>query len=91
MIQGSGNFAFVTNEKDGFDVGEIKAKTRSSWDFDRITAYECQTNAISDELNKSTERESRYKTHMIFVTSTNELADKINEVTHHKYECVAPS
>ena len=32
--------------------GKLKATTRSSWNFGSATAYECQTNAIREEIEK---------------------------------------
>ena len=81
MIQDRGNFAFTLSDKDSFDVGELKAKMRRVWDYEDIEVYECQTNALPDELNKCIERAGRLGAGMTFVASSDEIANAIREST----------
>jgi hypothetical protein len=86
MVQDKGNFAFVPKEKGGFDVGELRATTRSSWDFGSATAYECQTNALKEEIEKCVTRANG--TGVTFVVSSKELSDRIVEIGRGKYEVI---
>ncbi len=84
MIQDNGNFAFTLTDKDSFDIGELKAKTKSSWDFENITAYECQTNAIEKELRKCIVRTKKFGANIIFVVNNSEMAILIDKMTENK-------
>ena len=85
-IQDGGNFAFTTSDRDGFDVGEIKAKTRSAWDSGRLTIYECQTNAIKEEVEKSAAKAKKLNANLIFAVPTAELAKTISSEVGSGYE-----
>ena len=77
MIQDRGNFAFTLSDKDSFDVGELKAKMRRVWDYEGIEVYECQTNALPDELKRCIERAGRLGAGMTFVAGSDEMAEAI--------------
>ena len=87
-IQDSGNFAFTTVDRNGFDVGEIKAKTRSAWDAGMLTIYECQTNAIRSELEKSVAKAKRLNANLIFTVPSDELANTINVEFGNEYNAM---
>lgn len=78
-IQDNGNFAFVPKEKDSFDVGEINAKTRTSWDLEHLTVYECQTNSIKEEIEKCMAKGLNAR--LVFVTNRKETGDAITKMT----------
>ena len=91
MIQNKGNFAFTTSDKDGFDVGEIKAKTKSAWDTGRTTAYECQTSAMKEEIEKCVAKEDQLNAELIFIAASSELADSIRQLTGNRHAVAVPS
>ena len=80
MVQDNGDFAFVNPEKDGFDVGAIKARTRSAWDVSSLTIYECQTNAIREELEKCEEKAKRLSAKLVFVVPNDGIGVVVREV-----------
>jgi hypothetical protein len=81
MIQDRGSFAFTTSEKDSFDVGELGAKMKKIWDYEGLVVYECQTNALHEELNKCIERARRFDVRMEFIANNREIAKAIEEST----------
>ena len=80
-IQDRGNFAFTLSDKNSFDVGELKAKMRRIWDYEDVEVYECQTNALQEELNKCVERSRSLNVRMSFVANNREIAKAIEEST----------
>ena len=86
MIQDRGGFAFTTSEKDGFDVGELGAKMKRIWNYDEPMIYECQTNAMPDEVNKCVERANRIGADMVFVANSGEIAGAIQEAA--RMQCI---
>ncbi len=80
MVQGKGDFAFVDSEKDGFDVGAITARTRSAWDTGSLTIYECQTNAIREELEKCVEKARMHSAQLIWVTGSGEVTNETRKL-----------
>ena len=86
MIQDRGGFAFTTSEKDGFDVGELRAKMKRIWNYDEPMIYECQTNAMPDEVNKCVERANRIGADMVFVANSGEIAGAIQEAA--RMQCI---
>ncbi|VVB77345.1 Uncharacterised protein [uncultured archaeon] len=86
MVQDRGEFAFVPKDKDGFDVGEHQAVTKSAWDFGGLTAYECQTSAVKEELEKAVDKSRRTVAKLVFVVSGAELGKTIGETTANQYE-----
>jgi len=89
LIQDKGNLAFTLSDKDAFDVGEIRAKTKNSWDLEHITAYECQTNAIKEEIEKCVRKAERMGSSLVFVAHGGEISEKIAALTGNKYELVS--
>lgn len=87
-IQDNGNFAFTRSDKDSFDIGEIKAKTKSSWNTGNLTIYECQTNSMKSEIDKCISRAKRFKAKLVFV-AVKQIADIIKEVAGERYEYVS--
>ena len=85
MVQNGGNLSLTTNEKDGFDVGEIKAKTRNAWDLKKLTIYECQTNAIKSEVDKAIVKSKRMNAELVFVVGSKELAEEIDKSTENQH------
>ena len=85
-IQDAGNYTFTTSDKDGFDVGEIGAKTRSTWNLPNLTIYECQTNAIREELEKAVIKANVLNAVLIFKTINSEMARLITEHTKLRAE-----
>lgn len=86
MVQDRSCFAFVPKEKGGFDVGELRATTRSSWNFGSATAYECQTNAIREEIEKCIARANG--TGVTFVVPSEELKERIAEIGGREHKVV---
>jgi hypothetical protein len=86
MIQDKGNFAFTLSDKNSFDIGELKAKMKRIWNFDELSVYECQTNAITEEISKCTERAKKRSTNIVFVTNSDETTKAIEKLTH--YPCI---
>ena len=86
MIQDKGNFAFTLSDKDSFDVGELKAKMKRVWNYEELLVYECQTNALPEELNKCAERAKELNVSMAFVANSHEIAKAIEERVH--YMCI---
>lgn len=84
MIQDRGNYAFTLSDKDSFDIGEIRAKTKSAWDTEHIAAYECQTNAIKEEIEKCVSRADVLG--LTFVVPNKELSVRISEICGGRYE-----
>ena len=85
LIQDRGNFACTLSDKDAFDVGEIPAKTRSVWDLEHLKIYECQMNAIREEIQKGVDRALRFRVGLVFVTTSRELANNISIAVENKY------
>ncbi len=85
MVQDNGNFAFTTSDKDSFDIGEIRARGKAVWDFERIIAYECQTNAIKEELEKAINRAREFNTKPIFVTPSEKVSDAVRAEVGNNY------
>ena len=85
MIQDGGNFAFTLSDKDSFDVGELKAKMKRIWDYERLVIYECQTNAIGEEIIKCAERAKNLGAGMVFVVNNYDIAKAIEKVSDYKY------
>ena len=81
MIQDNGNFAFVTREKDSFDVGEIRSRKRNLWDLEDLTVYECQTNAIKEEIEKGVDRAKSLNARLIWVVGVDEVAEGIRDIS----------
>lgn len=81
MIQDRGNFAFTLSDKDSFDVGELKAKMRRVWDYEDIEVYECQTNALPEELNKCLEKAKLRHMKITFVVNNQDTAKVVKEHT----------
>jgi hypothetical protein len=88
LIQDKGNLAFTLSGKDSFDVGEIRAKTKSSWDLEHITAYECQTNAIREEVEKCVAKADGLNAELIFVVASETLANSTRQLTENKHVIV---
>ena len=88
IIQDNGSYAYVPPEKDSFDVGEIKAKTKSTWDLEHLTIYECQTNAIKEELDKCVAKSRKLNAELVFVVGSEELANQIRESTGNIYKVI---
>lgn len=86
MIQDRGNYAFTIEDKDGFDIGEIKAKTRNAWDH-CFTIYECQTNAMKSEIDKCVRRAQRYNAGIVFVVPSEKVGKEIKEIGN-EYDCI---
>jgi hypothetical protein len=84
MIQDKGNLAFTLSNKDSFDVGELKAKMKRIWDFENPVTYECQTNAIAEEVSKCIERSRKLGADMAFVANSDEIAKAIQESTQRQ-------
>lgn len=85
IIQDKGNYAFTLSDKDGFDVGEVKAKTKNSWDTEHITAYECQTGAIREEIGKCVMKANKLNAELVFITASEEIADSIRQLTENRH------
>ena len=79
MIQDRGNLAFTLSDKDSFDVGELKAKMKKIWNFEELIVYECQTNAIIDQLEKAIEKAKKFKVELAFVVCIKELEKAIRD------------
>ncbi len=84
MIQDRGNFAFTTDEKDSFDIGEISAKSKGMWDLQNLTIYECQTNAIQTEIDKGVNKARALNAKLVWVCSDQKVLDEIREITNDK-------
>lgn len=81
IIQEKGNFAFTRQNKDSFDIGEIITKTKGTWNLDRITIYECQTNAIKEEIKKGIDKASAFNSELIWVSKSNAVLKEIHRIT----------
>lgn len=68
-------------------MGELRATTRSSWGFEGITAYECQTNALKEEIEKCITRTNG--TGATFVVPSGELKERIVEICGGKYKTIS--
>ncbi len=79
-IQDNGDFAFTLSDKDSFDVGEIRAKTKSKWDIDNLTIYECQTNAIRSEVEKGIEKARKLDAELVFVVPDTKISEGIHKI-----------
>jgi len=90
MIQGRGNFAFVLSEREGFDVGELKAdpKMKGMWDYYSVTSYEIQTNAIKSEIFRCIEKAKEQNTELVFVTNSKKTKEEIDRLTDNQYKCL---
>lgn len=84
MIHDRGNFAFTLTDKDSFDIGELKAKMKRIWNYEELLVYECQTNAIAEEVNKCIERARKLGAGMAFVTNSEEIAETIKKSTQNQ-------
>ncbi len=91
MIQDLGNYAFTLNEKDSFDIGEIKAKTRNSWNLKSLVIYECQINAIAIELEKCIAKSKRFNAELIFVVASEELTKTLTGLFGDQYKVIRSS
>lgn len=80
MIQDKGNYAFTLGDKDAFDVGEIEAKTKSVWDLERLKIYECQTNAIREEVEKCAEKARALKAGLVWIVGDERVMESIKLV-----------
>ena len=89
MVQDKGDFAFVDSEKDGFDVGAITARTRSAWDTGSLTIYECQTNAIREELEKCVDKAKRLNAELIYVVPSYGIETIVKENVGNRYNTMA--
>ena len=79
-IHDNGDFAFTPSRKDSFDAGELKAKGKSIWDFERLTVYECQTNAIKDEIEKGILHQRPNGASLVWVASTGDVINEIKQL-----------
>jgi D-aminopeptidase len=52
------------------------------WDFDELAVYECQTNSMSEKINKCVEKATKLGVDMVFVTNSEETAKSIQESMH---------
>jgi hypothetical protein len=86
MVQDKGSYAFVPGGRDGSDVGEIRAKSKSAWDTAQVFAYECQTNALKEEIEKCIARANG--TGVTFVIPSEELKERIAEIGGGKHETI---
>ncbi len=75
MIRGNGNFAFTLGKKGSFGVGEIPAKTRSVWGNERLKIYECQTNAIKEELGNGRDKVRTYGARLAWVSGSEDVLE----------------
>lgn len=89
-IQERGNFAFVLSEQDSFDVGEIgiDPKAKGLWDYRKITAYEVQTNAIKEEIEKCMERAKRDNARLVLVADNEKTREEMKRITKDAHECI---
>ena len=57
--------------RSSFDIGEFRPQYGTNvWDYDAITAYEAQTNAIMSEITNCIEKGREMDTDLIFVTNS---------------------
>jgi hypothetical protein len=87
MVQDRGSYAFVPGERDGSDVGEVRAKSKSAWDTGQVFAYECQTNALKEEIEKCIARSDGAS--VTFVVPSEELKERITEIGGGRHEVLA--
>lgn len=90
MIQDNGNFPFVLDEREAFDVGEVRVdgKVKGLWDYKNVVAYEIQTNAIKSEIFRCIEKAKEQQTELVFVTNSAKTKEEIERLTDSKYLCL---
>ena len=87
-VQDRGNFAFTLSSKDSFDVGELRAKMKRLWNFDELVVYECQTNALREELEKAIEKSKKLNAQLVFVVPSEDLARAVKGAVGNGYGVV---
>jgi len=87
MVQDKGNYAFVMEEREAFDVGELKVdpKIKGMWNYYDIAAYEIQTNAIKSEIDRCIEKAKEQNTELVFITNSKKTKGEIERLTENKY------
>jgi hypothetical protein len=90
MIQSRGNYAFVPEERDSFDVGEVEAiKDRKSlWDTRKLTVYEIQTDAEPSHIKKCIKKAKRYNAKLVIVTNSEKVKESVEMQSRGRAECI---
>jgi hypothetical protein len=64
------------------------AKGKTSWNLEELTTYECQTNALREELEKCVARAKMLNAKLVFVVPNEKLAEEVKEVTENRYRTI---
>ncbi|MCL5100446.1 MAG: hypothetical protein M1122_00625 [Candidatus Marsarchaeota archaeon] len=93
MIQSMGNYAFVPEERDSFDVGEVETiKDRKSlWDTRKLTVYEIQTDAEPSHIKKCINKAKRYNAKLVIVTNSEKVKESVEIQSGGRAECIVIS
>ena len=62
------------------EVNREAARKRNLWDFDDLTVYECQTNALREEIEKGIGKARALNARLIWVAGVKEVAEGIRNV-----------
>ena len=90
LIQKDGDFAFVPEKKDGFDVGRIPVsrKVKGWWDYENITIYEVQRDADEKNIKKCMNKAKRYKAKLVIVTDSEKVEEEAREIGKGEIEAI---
>ncbi len=90
MIQDKGNYAFVPEARNSFDVGELipVPKVKTVWSNSNLTVYEIQTDAEKIHIDRCIKKAKTNKAKLVIVTNNQKIKEELDRQTNRGFTCI---